>query len=116
MKDKTSKVTIQQNHNNFYNKRIEPYKKTQKHLVIGIFFAICAHILIDIALIPNIVMLAKNRESPLTIIVFLIIMTVISIYIITNSILIIVNSILINDRIKEQIAKEKKNKKTTPLN
>lgn len=116
MKNKISKVIIQQIHNNFYNKRIETYKKTQKHLVACMFLAICAHIFMDIALIPDMVMPEKNKESLLTIIAVFIIMTVISIYMTVISIYIIANSILINERIKEQIAKEKKqHKKTAPF-
>lgn len=108
MKNKISKVNIQQIRNNFYSKRIETYKKTQKHLIARIFLVICAHILMDIALIPNMVMLTKNRESLSTIIAVFIIMTVISIYIIANS-------ILINERIKEQIAKEKAEQENSPF-
>ena len=111
MKNKISKMIIQKTHNNFYNKRIETYKKTQKHLVTCMFLAICAHIFMDISLIPDMVILEKNRASLLTIIavitIMIIIMTVISIYMIIISVYMIANSILINERINEQIAKEK---------
>lgn len=111
MKNKISTVIIQQIRNNFDNKPIETYKKTQKHLVTCMFFTICAHIFMDIALIPDMVMLEKNRASLLTIIavitIMIIIMTVISIYMIVISVYMIANSILINERINEQIAKEK---------
>lgn len=117
MKNKISTVIIQQIRNNFDNKPIETYKKTQKHLIACMFFAICAHIFMDIALIPDMVMLEKNREPLLTIIAVFIVMTAISIYMTIIGIYIIADNILINERIKEQIAKEEKqNKKTAPLN